>query len=174
MLAYKISACEVCKIWGKPTEALTLNVLGDCGSSWPMRVEPWLHCMGIAWQVRGRCAGSAAHAPLRAIAAHGLSAACAIEPRPTHFACTPHLVSSALIAQSAHFAWVRTPCVGHIFCLGPHTLQPSHFVAHALISWSMPFANRSICYPSKSQVMQLKAYIILRPKFKIRTISLKC
>ena len=65
---------------------LTLNVPGDCGSSRPTRVESRLHCVGIEWQVRGRCVGSAAHSPLHAIAACALSAARTIEPRPTHFA----------------------------------------------------------------------------------------
>ena len=52
---------------------LTLNVRGDYGSSRPTRVEPQLHCVDVAWQVRGRCVGSAAHSPLHArLAAHAL------------------------------------------------------------------------------------------------------
>ena len=74
---------------------LTLNVPGDCGSARPTRVEPRLHCVGIAWQVRGKCADSAAHSPLRAITARALSAARAIEPRPTHSARVPRTWRSA-------------------------------------------------------------------------------
>ena len=74
---------------------LTLNVPGDCGSARPTRVEPRLHCVGIAWQVRGKCADSAAHSPLRAITARALSAVCAIEPRPTHSARVPRTWRSA-------------------------------------------------------------------------------
>ena len=96
---------------------LTLNVPGDCGSSRPTRVEPRLHCVGIEWQVRGRCVGSAAHSPLHA--AH------AIEPGPTNFARVralgvprTHNAAGALcvgphtLRGSAHFAWARALCVG--------------------------------------------------------------
>ena len=139
-------------------DGLTLNVPGNCGSSRPTRVEPWLHCVGIAWQVRGRCAGSAAHSLLHAIAARALSAARAIEPRPTHFVRVralgvprTHRAARTLCAGPrtlrgpAHFAWTRALCVGS------RTLQPTHLAAHALISFSMQFSNHSICAPSKSR-----------------------
>ena len=109
---------------------LTLNMPGDCGSSQPTRVEPRLHCVGIEWQVRGRCVGSAAHSPLHAIAARALSAARAIEPRPTHFmrvrafgVTRPHNAAHALcvgprtLHGPAPFAWART------FCVGPRILR---------------------------------------------------
>ena len=105
----------------------------DCGSLRPTWVEPRLHCVGIALQVRGRCVDSAAHPPLRAIAAHALSAAQAIEPRPTHFAriCAlnaPRTQNAASVLcmgprtlrGSAHFAWVRALC-------SPRTLRPMHW-----------------------------------------------
>ena len=114
---------------------------GDCGSSWPTRVEPRLHCVGIEWQVRGRCMGSAAHSPLHALAARALSAARAIEPRPTHFARFPALGVPPFIKQPAHFAWARA------FCVGPRTLRgPAHFAwARALCN---PRAWRPMhCYP---------------------------
>ena len=127
---------------------MTWCLLGACGSSRHTRVEPRLHCMGIAWQVRGRCLGSAAHSPRHTIAARALSAARATEPRPTHFARhRAHLASRALIAQSADFAWVRT------LCLGSRTLQPAHLAAHALISFPMQFSTRSICDPSKPRLI---------------------
>ena len=119
---------------------LTLNVPGDCGSSRPTRVEPRLHCVGIEWQVRGRCVGSAAHSPLHAIAARALSAARAIEPRPTQFARVralgvprSHNAARALcvgprtLRGSAHFAWARA------FCVGLHILRGlAHFATRAL------------------------------------------
>ena len=92
---------------------------GDCGSSQPTPVEPRLHCMDIEWQVRGRCVGSAAHSPLHAIAARALSAARAIEPRPTHFACIRALGVPALITKPAHFARARALCVGPRIMRGP-------------------------------------------------------
>ena len=101
---------------------LTLNVPSDCGSSRPTRVETRLHCVGIEWQVRGRCVGSAAHSPLHAIAARALSAARAIEPRPTNFARVralgvprTHNKARALCAGPRTLrgsAWVRALCVG--------------------------------------------------------------
>ena len=113
--------------------SLTLNVPGDCGSSRPTRVEPRLHCVGIEWQVRGRCVGSAAHSPLHAIAARALSAARAIEPRPTHFARVralgvprTHIAARALCAGPrimrgpAHFAWARELC-------NPRACRPMHW-----------------------------------------------
>ena len=146
---------------------LTLNVPGDCGSSRPTRVEPRLHCVGIEWQVRGRCMGSAAHSPLHAIAARALSAARAIEPRPTHFARVralgvprTHNAARALcvgprtLRGSAHFAWARA------FCVGSHTLQPARLAAHALISFSIQFSIHSICYPSKPRPILSKANTI--------------
>ena len=146
---------------------LTLNVPGDCGSSRPTRVEPRLHCVGIEWQVRGRCVGSAAHSPLHAIAARALSAACAIEPRPTHFARVRTLgvplthnsaralcVGPHTLRGSAHFAGARA------FCVGSHTLQPARLAAHALISFSMQFPTHWICYPSKPRPILSKANTI--------------
>ena len=146
---------------------LTLNVPGDCGSSWPTRVEPRLHCAGIKWQVRGRCVGSAAHSPLHAIAARALSATRAIEPRPTHFAGVRALgvprthnaarvlcVGPRTLRRSAHFAWARA------FCVGSRTLQPGRMAAHALVSFSMQFSTHSICYPSKSRPILSKANTI--------------
>ena len=146
---------------------LTLNVPSDCGSSRPTRVEPRLHCVGIEWQVRGRCVGSAAHSPLHAIAARALSAARAIEPRATHFAlvralCVPrtHNAARALcvgprtLRGSAQFAWARATC------LGSRTLQPARSAAHALISFSLQFSTHSICYPSKSRPILFKAKAI--------------
>ena len=147
---------------------LTLNVPGDCGSSRPTRVKPWLHCVGIEWQVRGSCVSSAAHSPLHAIAAHALSAARAIEPRPTHFARVPalggprtHNAARALCVGprtkrgSAHFAWA---CA---FCVGSRTLQPARLAAHALISFPMQFSTHSNCFPSKSRPILSKANTIL-------------
>ena len=143
---------------------LTLNVPSHCGSSRPTRVEPRLHCVGIEWQVRGRCVDSAAHPPIHAIAARALSAARAIEPRPTHFARVRALgaprthnaaralcVGPRILRGSAHFAWARASCVGS------PTLQPAHLAAHALISFSMQFSTHSICYPSKSRPILSKA-----------------
>ena len=95
---------------------LTLNVPGDCGSSQPTRVEPPLHCVGIEWQLRGRCVGSAAHSPL------ALSAARAIEPGPMHFVriCAlgvPRTYNEARALRGpAHVAWVR---VGPRIMRGP-------------------------------------------------------
>ena len=146
----------------------TLNVPGDCGSSRPTRVEPRLHCVGIEWQVRGRCVGSAAHSPLHPIAARALSAARAIEPRPTHFARVralgapprTHNAARALCVGprtfrgSAHFAWARA------FCVGSHTLQPARLTTHALISFSMQFSTHSIYYPSKPRPILSKANTI--------------
>ena len=86
---------------------LTLNVSGDYGSSRPTRVEPRLHCVDIAWQVRGRCVGSAAHSPLHAIAARALSAARAIEPRSMHFARVRELCSP-ITWRPMH--WYPLPC----------------------------------------------------------------
>ena len=106
---------------------LTLNVLGDCGSSRPLRVEPRLHCVGIAWQVWERCVGNAAHSPLHAIAARALSAARAIEQRPTYFTRVRALGDP------------RTHSAAHVLCVGPRTLQPAHSAALALISVSMQF-----------------------------------
>ena len=95
---------------------LTLNVPGDCGSSRPTRVEPQLHCVGIEWQVRGRCVGSAAHSSLHVIAARALSAARAIEPRPTHF------------ARVRALGVPRTHNAARALCVGPRTLRgPAHF-----------------------------------------------
>ena len=111
----------------KTMTLLTLNVPSDCGSSRPTRVEPRLHCVGIEWQVRGRCVDSAAHPPLHAIAARALSAARAIEPRPTHFARVRALGAPALITQPTHFAWARALCVG------PRTLRgPAHLASRPL------------------------------------------
>ena len=117
---------------------------GDCGSSRPTRVEPRLHCVGIEWQVRGRCVGSAAHSPLHAIAARALSAAPAIEPRPTHFVRVralgvprTHNAARALcldpctLRGSAHFAWACALCVGLRTLRGP-----AHF------AW-----DRALCNP---------------------------
>ena len=145
---------------------LTLNVPGDCGSSRPTRVEPRLHCVGIEWQVRGRCVGSAAHSPLHAIAARALSAARAIEPRPTHFARVRALgvprthnaaralcVGPCTLRGSAHFAWARA------FCVGSRTLQPARLVAHTLISFCMQFSTHSI-FPCKSRPILYKANTI--------------
>ena len=146
---------------------LHFNVPGDCGSSRPMRVEPRFHCVGIEWQVRGSCVGSAAHSPLQAIEARALSAARAIEPRPMHFARVralgvprTHNAARALgvgprtLCGSAHFAWARALCVGS------HTLQPACLAAHALISFSMQFSTHSICYPSKPRPILSKANTI--------------
>ena len=144
---------------------------GDCGASRPTRVEPRLHCVGIAWQVRGRCVGSAAHSPLHAIAARALSAARAIEPRPTHFARvralgvprTPKAARALCVGPrtlhgSAHFAWARA------FCVGSRTLQPAPLAAHALISFSMQFSTHSICYPRKSRPILSQANTIFNPR----------
>ena len=79
---------------------LTLNVPDDCGSSRPTRVEPRLHRVGIEWQVRGRCVGSAAHPPLHAIAA-----------RPSISRASVHLASPVPTTYPAHFAWALTLCV---------------------------------------------------------------
>ena len=116
---------------------LTLNVPGDCGSSRPTRVEPRLHCVGIEWQVRGRCVGSAARA---------LSAARAIEPRPTHFArvrtlCVPrtHNAARALCVDPrtlrgpAHFAWYRVLC-------NPRAWWPIHWYPFACNFQPIQFA----------------------------------
>ena len=95
--------------------SLALNVPGDCGSSRPTRVEPRFHCVGIEWQVRGRCVGSAAHSPLHAIAAR------AIEPRPTHF------------ARVRALAVPRTHNAARALCVGPRILRGlAHFVTRAL------------------------------------------
>ena len=102
-------------------QSLTLNVPGDCGSSLPTQVEPRLHCLGIAWQVRGRCAGSAAHSLLHAIAARPLSAARAIEPRPTNS------------ARVRALGVPRTHRAARTLCVGLRTLRgPAHFAARAL------------------------------------------
>ena len=92
---------------------LTLNVPGDCGSSQPTRVEPPLHCVGIEWQLRGRCVGSAAHSPL------ALSAARAIEPGPMHF------------VRIRALGVPRTYNEARALCTGPRTLRGSEWV-HAL------------------------------------------
>ena len=126
---------------------LTLNVPGDCSSLRPTRVEPRLHCVDIAWQVRGRCVGSAVHLPLHAIAAHALSAARAIEPRPTHFT----------------LGVPRTHSAARALCVGPRTLQPAHLAAHALISFSMQFSTHSNCDPSKSWPILSKVNTIFNP-----------
>ena len=100
---------------------LTLNVPGDCGSSRPTRVEPRLHCVGIEWQVRGRCVGSAAHSSLHAIAARAFSAARAIEPRPTHF------------ARVRALGVPRTHNAARALCVGPRVLRGlAHFATRAL------------------------------------------
>ena len=153
---------------------LTLNVPGDCGSSRPTRVEPRLHCVDIEWQVRGRCVGSAAHSPLHAIAARALSAARAIEPRPTHFARVRALGVPALITKPAHFARARALCVcprgsahyawARAFCVGSRTLQPARLAAHALISFSMQFSTHAICYASKSRPILSNANTIFNPR----------
>ena len=118
---------------------LTLNVPGECGSSRPTRVEPRLYYVGIAWQVQGKCVGSAAHSPLHAIAARALRAARAVEPRPMHFAHVRALGVPRTLRGPAHFAWARA------FCVGSHTLQPAHLAANALISSSMQISTHSIC-----------------------------
>ena len=119
----------------------------------PTRVEPRLHCVDIAWQVRGRCVGSAAYSPLHAIAARALSAARAIEPRPTHF------------------ARVRALCVGPRISRGLALFAAR---AHALISSSMQFSTHSICDPSKSRPILSKANTIFYHKVRIRTTSISC
>ena len=124
---------------------LTLNVPGDCGSSRPTRVEPRLHCVAIAWQVWERWVGSAAHSPLHAIAARALSAAYAIEPRPTHFACVRAL------------GVPRTHSAARALWVGTRILQPAHLAAHALMSCSVKFSTHSICDPSKSRPISSKA-----------------
>ena len=119
---------------------------GDCGSSRPTRVEPRLHCVGIEWQVRGRCVGSAAHSTLHAIAARALSAARAIEPRPTHFARVRALGVPALITQPAHFARARA------LCAGPRTLRGSAWfrascVGPRILRGLATFATRALGSP---------------------------
>ena len=95
---------------------------GDCGSARPTRVEPRLHCVGIAWQVRGKCADSAAHSPLRAITARALSAARAIEPRPTHSARVPRTWRST---HSRAFCGPRKVRLAH--CDSSIQIQGFHF-----------------------------------------------
>ena len=104
-------------------------MLGDCGSSRPTRVEPRFHCVGIEWQVRGRCVGSAAHSPLHAIAARALSAARAIEPRPTHFARVRALGvprSPRTLRGPAHFVWAAHFAWARAFCT-PRAWLPMHW-----------------------------------------------
>ena len=130
---------------------------GGCGSSRPTRVEPRLHCVGIAWQVQGKCVGSAAHSPLHAIAARALSAARAVEPLPTLFArvralCVPRTHSAAralcvdprTLRGPAHFAWARALC-------SPRTWRPMHW-------YPLPcnFATHSICDQTKHGQYHLK------------------
>ena len=116
---------------------LTLNVPGNCGSSRPTRVEPRLHCVGIEWQMRGRCVGSAAHSPLRAIAARALSVARAIEPRPTHF------------ARVRALGVPRTHNAAHALRVGPRTLRGSaHFAwAPRILRGIAYFATRALGGP---------------------------
>ena len=130
----------VCICWNE----LTLNVPGDCGSSRPTWVEPRLHCMGIEWQVRGRCVGSAAHSSLHAIAARAISAARAIEPQPTHFACV-----RALVAPRTHDA-------ARALCVGPRTLHgPPHFAwAHTLCNPRAWRPMHSYPFPCNFQPIQ--------------------
>ena len=96
------------------TLILTLNVPVDRGSSRPTRVEPRLHYVGIARQVRGRCTGSAAHSLFRAIAAHALSAARKIEPRSTHFARVSALGVPLTQTIHTHFAYIDI--LVHVIC----------------------------------------------------------
>ena len=152
---------------------LTLNVPGDCESSRPTRVEPRLHCVGITWQVRGRCVGSAAHSPLHAIASRALSAAHAIEPRPTHFArASAHLASRAVIAKPAHFAWARALCVG------PRTLHGlAHFAARALGGPWIDIIFHAIFNPFNLRSKQITYYLKPIPFFNprsVRTTSITC
>ena len=139
-LLYKITL-EFCLGWNSHQSILTLNVPGDCGSARPTRVEPRLHCVGIAWQVRGKCADSAAHSPLRAITARALSAARAIEPRPTHSARVPRTW------RSAHFA-------GHAKC-GSRTVRPDQNAGPCADS----LAN-AICDPANLPPSQITAKTI--------------
>ena len=161
---------------------------GDCGSSRPTRVERRLHCVGIEWQVRGRCVGSAAHSPLHAIAACAFSAARAIEPLPTHFAPVRALgvprtqnaaralcVGPRTLRGTAHFAWV------HALYVGPCVLRGlAHFATRALGGpcidiLSMQFSTHSICYLSKSRPILSKANTtFFQPKGRIRTASITC
>ena len=147
---------------------LTLNVPGDCGSSRPTRVEPRLHCVGIEWQVRGRCVGSAAHSPLHAIAARTLSAARAIEPRPTHFARVralgaprTHNAARALGVGPrtwrgpAYLAWFRAKC------MGPRILRGlAHFATQALGGPCIDIRFHAIFNPFNLQSKQIKPNII--------------
>ena len=127
---------------------LTLNVPGDCGSSRPTRVEPRLHCVGIAWQVRKRCVDSAAHSPLHAMAAHA-------------FRASAHSASRALIAQPAHFAWTRALCVD------PRTLRVfAHFADRVLDGPCIDILFNAIfnpfnLHPIKSRPISSKANTIL-------------
>ena len=125
----------------KQTYVLTLNVPGDCGWSRPTWVEPRLRCIGITWQARGRCVGSAAHSPLHAIAAHAPSVARAIELPPTHFARVlalgvlhTHKAVRALcvgplsLRRLAHFATLWRPIHWYPF---PCNFQPIQFAIQA-------------------------------------------
>ena len=129
---------------------------GDCGSSRPTPVERRLHCVGIAWQVHGRCVGSAAHSPLHTTTACALSAALAIEPRPTHFAC---------------FHALGIPCThsaARALCVGPRTLLGlAHLAARAHGSPCIDIlfhATHLICDPSKSRPILSKANTIFNPR----------
>ena len=115
-----------------------------------------VHCVGIARQVHGRCAGRAAHSLVCAIAVGTLSVARAIEPRPMHFAhgCAlgvprTHSQSHALcmglciLRGPAHFAWASTLCV-----------DPCTFLAHALCGPYIDILVHAICDPFNLRIKQ--------------------
>ena len=91
---------------------LSLNVPGDCGSLRPTRVEPQLHCVGIAWQMQGRCDGSAGtHLSMQLWPTHSVRPT-QLNRGPRISRAAPHLASHALIVQSAHFEWACALWVG--------------------------------------------------------------
>ena len=128
---------------------LTLYVPGDSGSSRSTRVEPRLHCVGIEWQVRGRCVGSAAHSPLHAIAARALSAARAIEPRPTHF------------ARVRALGVPRTHNAARALCVGPRIMRGiAYFATRALGGPYIDILLHAIFNPFNLLSMQITPNII--------------
>ena len=127
----------------------------------------------IAQVLHGKCAGGGwtvrpTHCSTQLPPAHLVRPAQLNHP-PRISRASPHLASRALcmgprtLHGPANFVRARSLCVGL------RTLQPVQFVAHALTSWPMQFATRSICYPRKSGPIQSKANTILQPEFNIRT-----
>ena len=122
-------------------EILTLNVPGDCGSARPTRVEPRLYCVGIAWQVRGKCGPLTAPRNYR--------------PRTQ---CGPRnwTAAHALCSRAAHEAFRAFPRILRATQSAARALcDPTKMRAHVLTVWQMQFAIQPICHPRKLRPKQL-------------------